>query len=418
MPETNFENLPERNKVFSIDKLRNPVISLDRNKSGQYGEFLYEASSFLQRITQDGFWTTELAQSYAEGYRSCKNALEVMRRNTLLKNIVEDRPMDMTWSYDEKENTEIYSALNQVLSLDRLNALMKELSIRGEKYEDIIASTTTNLQHLFENGMGVSVSLESPFEGFWRIGFSRNLNGEDYSFYVNIDTNKRDVAILSYIPPTEILYAFRDLKTVPLIKDLIEKHPRLNIQLPPGIEEKINARRQKEKAYREKVAQLSATQEINFTNEVFESGIYVRQGSSKVIPAKEGPIGTTGVGPCVAVCAKGKTDEGKLMLGLAHMEAGQNELDVLNQLIRNLKTYGVPEEKIEIYLVGGWRTTEELQKRLLALSGRFPILGIRINMKDKNVEYPEKKNYIDVVITQNGRILFGENGEVFKIKDK
>lgn len=44
---------------FSVDVLRNPKISLDQNKSGQYGEFLHETSSYLQRVTQDGFWTTE-----------------------------------------------------------------------------------------------------------------------------------------------------------------------------------------------------------------------------------------------------------------------------------------------------------------------------------------------------------------------
>lgn len=195
--------------------------------------------------------------------------------------------------------------------------------------------------------MGVSVNLESPFQGFWRIGFSRNLNGENYSFYVNISSDKKEIAILSYIPPTEILYAFRDLKTVPLIKDLLEKHPRLNIQLPPGTEEKIKARRQKEKEYQEKVAKLSTTEEINPTKEVFESGVYVRQGSYKVIPAEQAPIGTTGVGPCVVVCARGKNKEGELMLGFAHMEATQNEMDVLGGLQRGLKLLEFQKNKLK-----------------------------------------------------------------------
>lgn len=67
-------------------------------------------------------------------------------------------------------------------------------------------------------------------------------------------------------------------------------------------------------------------------------------------------------------------------------------------------------------MIGGWRLTEELQKRLLSLSDQFPIRGIRINMKGKNVEYPERKNYIDVVVNKDGRILFGENGDVFRAK--
>ena len=42
--------------------------------------------------------------------------------------------------------------------------------------------------------------------------------------------------------------------------------------------------------------------------------------------------------------------------------------------------------------------------------------GVKINMKDKGLEYPEKKNYIDVVVTPAGDILYGENGEVFKVQ--
>lgn len=246
------------------------------------------------------------AHSYADGYRSCENALEVMRRNTLLKNIVEDRPMDMAWGYGEKENAEIYSVLDQMLSFEQLNTLRKESFKRKEEYEGAITAVTANLQRLFGDEMGVSVSLESPFIGFWRIGFSRNLSGENYSFYINISTDKKEIAVLSYIPPTEILYAFRDLKIVPLIRDLLEKHPLLNIQFPLEIEKKIKARRQKEKEYQEKVAQLSVTEEINPTEEVFESGVYVQQGSYKIIPAEQGPIGTTGIGPCVAICVRGE----------------------------------------------------------------------------------------------------------------
>lgn len=239
---------------------------------------------------------------------------------------------------------------------------------------------------------------------------------EDYSFYVNVDTDKKSVAILSYIPPTEILYAFGDFKTVPLIKDLIEKHPRLNIQLLSEIEEKIQSRRKNEREYQEKVTSLSATKEISQTTKTFESGIYVQQGTMQIISADEGPIGTTGVGPCVAICAKGRTQKGKMMLGFAHMEARQNETAILGQLESKLELTGVPTKNIEIFLVGGWRSTEELQKRLLALTGVFNIREIRINLKEKGTEYSEKKNYIDVVVDQNGNVMWGENGEIFKVK--
>lgn len=67
-------------------------------------------------------------------------------------------------------------------------------------------------------------------------------------------------------------------------------------------------------------------------------------------------------------------------------------------------------------MVGGWKSAEELQRRLLALSNRFNIKGIKINLKDKGLEYPEKKNYIDVVIDRNGEIFWGKDGELFKVK--
>lgn len=413
--ETPFEKPqtePQEGEVipFSTDSLRNPAVSMDRSKSGEYASFIYEAQGFLQKIQEAGFWLPQQAQNYAKDYPSLNNALEVMRRNTLLKNIVEDRPMDMTWSYGEKGG-EIYSKLDSLLQIEQLGSA----SLKDKEITDL---TTAKMRELFVNSPDIEVGFEKVYERFYRIRFMRTLEEGDFSFYVNIDSREKSVALLSYIPPTEILYAFEGLKNAsPLLKDLLENHPRLAIQLPPGIRDKIRERREKERKYTEETERLSATKDINSTVEVFESGVYVPQGKNKVIPAEQGPIGTTGVGPCVVVCHKGRSEKGELFLGLAHIEATQNIGQVLQEQVDVFVKNGVLAEEIERFLVGGWRSAEELQKRLIEPSKQFPIEGLKINMKEKGTEYPEKKNYIDVVIIPVGDILYGENGEIFKAKN-
>jgi hypothetical protein len=394
---------------ISIDSLRNPAVSMDSNKSGEYSNFIYEAQGLLQKIQEAGFWSPQQAEDYAKGYPNLNNALEVMRRNTLTKNIVEDRPMDMTWSYGEKGG-EIYSRLDSLLQIEQLGSE----SLKDKEATD---RTTAKLHELFVDTPDIEVGFEKVYEGFYRIRFTRTLEEGDFSFYVNIDSREKSVALLSYILPTEILYAFEGLKNAsPLLKDLLENHPRLTIKLPPGIKDRIRERREKERKYREEIERLSATKEINPTVEVFEPGVYVRQGQSKVIPAEKGPIGTNGVGPCVVVCYKGRNQKKELILGLAHIEATQDVKRVLQEQEEALVKNGVLPGEIERFLVGGWRSTEELQKRLIGLSKEFPIKGVKINIKNEGLEYPENKNYIDVVITPAGDILYGENGEIFKVQ--
>ena len=412
--ETPFEKPPvksqeEKTIPISIDSLRNPTVSMDRNEPGGYSHSIYAAQGLLQKIQEAGFWSSQQVEDYAKNYPSLNNALEVMRRNTLIKNIAEDRPMDMTWSYGEKDG-EIYSRLDSLLQIEQLgNASLKD--------KETTDRTTAKLRELFVDSPDIKVGFGKEYRGFYRIRFTRTLEEGDFSFYVNIDSREKSVALLSYIPPTEILYAFEGLKNAsPLLKDLLENHPRLTIQLPPGIRDRIRERREKERKYTEEIKRLSATEDISLAVEVFESGVYVAQGKNKVIPAEEGPIGTNDVGPCVVVCHKGRNQKKELFFGLAHIEAAQNIELVLQEQVDALVKNGVLPEEIERFLVGGWRSTEELQKRLIGLSKQFPMKGVKINMKDKGLEYPEKKNYIDVVVTPAGDILYGENGEVFKVQ--
>lgn len=402
---------------FSIHSLRNPSVSLDPNKSGEYLFYIYKAQELLRRVQETGLWLPSQAKAYAKNYLSLNNAFEVMRRNTLLEHIVEDKPMDGAWSYEEgKDNDLVYEELDKVVHFNKLNNLDKEGIYDREKIEEEVSKANIELQTLL--GADVVTSIEHVHQGFWRIRLSRTIENEDYTFYVNIDTNEGSVALLSYIPPTEIVYAFGNLKSVPLIRVLLERHPRLNIQLPPGIEDRIRSRRKNEREYQEKVSRLSATGEISKTEKSFKSGIYVEQGELKIIYADKGPIGTNGVGPCIAICARGVDREGKIIVGLAHMDAGLDENDVLSKLEKCFGSLGVPRNKMEIFLVGGWRSAEELQRRLLALTDRFNIKGVKFNLKGEGIEYPEERNYIDVVVDTDGKILWGENGEVFKVKNE
>ena len=413
-PKNLFERKKKESSDLSVDNLRNPEVSLDRNESGDYSKYLLEASQNLEKIVSDGFWTKEQAQAYAKGYAECRNALEVANRNALVENIIEDRPMEGLWGYEEKSER-IYRELDEILEFSGIvNPNARDM----EKEKEEIDRANSVLERMLEGSQDVEAKIRHETTDLYRLRLSRTIEGEDYSFYINIETGGKNVSVLSYIPPSEILYAFRDLKNISLIKDLLENHPRLDIALPPQTEKKIEERRKGEKAYREKVEKLSGTLEISETKEFFEAGTNVPQGGDLVASAESGPLATGGVGPCVVVCGRGKDGENKLYLGMAHMEAGQNENKVLKNIEEKLISAGVPKEQVELFLVGGWETTEELQKRLLALSEKYPIKGIKINIKDEGLEYPETKNYLDVVMTKDGRILYGENGKVFKAGEK
>ena len=106
LEKPSIESQKGKHISFSADLLRNPAVSMDRNKSGEYSTYIYEAQSLLQKVQKVGFWSPQQAETYAKDYSSLPNALEVMRKNTLLENIVDDRPMDMTWGYKEGEDNE------------------------------------------------------------------------------------------------------------------------------------------------------------------------------------------------------------------------------------------------------------------------------------------------------------------------
>jgi hypothetical protein len=93
MEYMNMENNTIRSEVIDLsaiklEDLHNQEISLDRNISGEYGEHLITAAQRLNDFVREGIITSNEAEEYAEGYRTCKNAFEVLRRTSALLSVV------------------------------------------------------------------------------------------------------------------------------------------------------------------------------------------------------------------------------------------------------------------------------------------------------------------------------------------
>lgn len=91
---------------------------------------------------------------------------------------------------------------------------------------------------------------------------------------------------------------------------------------------------------------------------------------------KELFLGTLGVGPCIALCARGETVS-HCYLGIFHLclEPPKEGLEYLMNSFMNSGCYNV-----EIYLVGGNHLTLDVQEKLLELSNYYPIKGAKFNL--------------------------------------
>src|SRR6185503_9053970 len=89
------------------------------------------------------------------------------------------------------------------------------------------------------------------------------------------------------------------------------------------------------------------------------------------------------VGPCHAVCASGKTEEGEVFLGLAHGSFEDGEA-VFQKMSSDFAKAGCLHKSIKFYVVGGILSEEmssfSSQKEFLSLSNRYNIDGVVFNV--------------------------------------
>ena len=156
------------------------------------------------------------------------------------------------------------------------------------------------------------------------------------------------------------------------------------------------------------------------TNCSFDVVEDVEQDSSCIIDAEDGMIGTSGVGPCIAICATGKTLEGRVKLGIAHVSAVTAPEFALETIYEQMSKY-CDQETIEFYLVGGqlpyshtqeqhlppqdpseYSGTYETEMAFLKLKEKYPIKGVRLHCSNWN-------EAVDVVIGKNG-ICYSKKG--------
>ncbi|HEY8608131.1 MAG TPA: XopAK family type III secretion system effector [Noviherbaspirillum sp.] len=116
-------------------------------------------------------------------------------------------------------------------------------------------------------------------------------------------------------------------------------------------------------------------------------------------------LGTSGLGPCIAICARGTTRDGEIILGLNHYSGIETEVEAMSGMDEQMRDEGATNTSF--YLVGGMIMPQEstagtwaIEERFLALSDQFNIQGVRLHTSvgEQNMETGED-NAVDVVLT-------------------
>lgn len=226
--ETPFEKPPiesqEGKTSFSIstDLLRNLTVSMDRNKSEEYSTYVYEAQNLLKRIQEDGFWLPQQAEEYAKKYPGLNNALEVMRQNSLLKAIIEDKDQVM-WDYPKDALDLLGVDIANLQNVSQLNESIKTIA---------------------DNVHGLDLHTGTVYEGFYRLTIAKTTeSGLTYSFSINIDQREKKLTFIGFQPISELKVGFADeINSSKFIRKLFESNPRTNIQIPERLRHKAIAR--------------------------------------------------------------------------------------------------------------------------------------------------------------------------------
>lgn len=405
---TQEEEASKQSPTFRAEQLKNPAVGLSYRESGDYAANLQEAARLLNTLVNEGYWTEKQAREYAAGYPGLKNASEVLARNDLIRCITKDQPLDHSWGYKGEANKYMYDLVSRLIDLNGISQFSTHV--------EAIPKANYRLAEYFKNEGGLSATTEYVYPGFCRVTISGEREGMKFSLSLNIDQEKKEVSLLAFDPATGLVYGFMPFKSNPLIKAIFEKHERLNIKIPKSKgEDQIKERRGKEAAYQFMVSKLSRTNEIqlNDSKVLILMGAEVKQARYRVQPVSAGNLGTNGVGPCVCVIAKGFKSSQLSAIGLGHLDTSKDPEQIVENIVKEMGSLGIDRKNVQLYLVGGWEQSDQLQRQLIGLSHKYNIKGIKINLKTGD-EYPEKSRYIDVAVTPGGDIFYGENGKLFK----
>ena len=92
----------------------------------------------------------------------------------------------------------------------------------------------------------------------------------------------------------------------------------------------------------------------------FDSVQPVGENKYQVIVSDDTPLGLWGLGPCLAVCGRGKTRESQSVLGLCHVNDSWTIRKIIAIVREAMITAGSLPKTIEFFVIGGERATEDL----------------------------------------------------------
>ncbi|KPC30060.1 Type III effector HopK1 [Pseudomonas syringae pv. cilantro] len=135
-----------------------------------------------------------------------------------------------------------------------------------------------------------------------------------------------------------------------------------------------------------------------------------------VINSKDGcqGIGTTGLGPCIAVCARGMDREGLPVLGVYHHSGIGSPEDTMATLDQAMREKGALQ--IKYSLVGGMIMPKEEEagsyddeQSFLALKGSYSIEGARLHVSEGEEDvHTGEDNSVNVLLMPD-RVLYGRD---------
>jgi len=144
----------------------------------------------------------------------------------------------------------------------------------------------------------------------------------------------------------------------------------------------------------EKYIELSASPTIQVINKEFAWFYQIPDIDMDrfMVLTGNGALGTSGVGPCFAVCLRGKTITATPVLGLCHTSHIINFKAVLRELIQRMIYRGCVKKTIEIFVVGGEAPSKELpfgtileQNEVVDLADDYNIQGAKFNPIFRNL---------------------------------
>lgn len=212
-------------------------------------------------------------------------------------------------------------------------------------------------------------------------------------------------------------YELMDTSEPPELAEIV-RSPSPQVIIPPeepAQQTITDADREPYKKLEEQYPDLFSNQYIQRLSEEsstqFNSVEDVDMDETKVINATQEHkvLGTQGLGPCIAICAYGKTVNNELILGLHHYSGIANAKDIFEDIEDDMLDEGARD--IEFYVVGSMvipggenAQTLKVEKKILALKDEFNIKGARLHvseglLEETDVEGPQENRSVDVVMT-------------------